>query len=115
VTRNHVLRIINSIFPVIGISLMFFYQVCDIFCSTLQGWFMGLDLKVIGVLYMAALLPLALPAASRWADSLQLLRITLLSCALGGKTLLLRFSGISQHLLPFLSGLRCVHSYPVCR
>ena len=52
-TRDHVLKIINIVFPIAGIGLMVFYEVCDTSCSALRGTFMGLDLKVIGILFMA--------------------------------------------------------------
>lgn len=81
-TRAHVLKIINVAFPAIGVGLIIFYGVCDTSCSSLQGTFLGLDLKVIGILYMAALLALSLPPASRWAASVHHLRTMLLSGAL---------------------------------
>ena len=100
-TRDRVLKIINVVFPAIGIGLMVFYEVCDISCSSLQGTFLGLDLKVIGILYMAVLLALALPPASRWAVFVQRLRIMLLSGALGGEILLVRFQIVHHTYCPF--------------
>jgi uncharacterized membrane protein len=100
-TRDHVLKIINIFFPVFGIGSMVLYKVCDTSCSSLQGWLMGMDLKVVGILYMAVLLALALPTVSQWADSLQLLRILLLSGALGGETLLVRFQIVHDTYCPF--------------
>ncbi len=67
--RDHVLKIINVAFPAVGGGSMIFYEVCDISCSSLQGTFLGLYLKAIGILYMAALLALTLPPASRSAAS----------------------------------------------
>ena len=100
-TRDHVLKIINVAFPAIGIGLMVFYGVCDTSCSSLQGTFLGLDLKVIGILYMAALLALTLPPASRWAASVRHLRTMLLSGALGGEILLVRFQIVHETYCPF--------------
>jgi hypothetical protein len=100
-TRNHVLKIINVAFPAIGVGLMIFYGVCDTSCSSLQGTFLGLDLKVIGILYMAALLALTLPQASRWAASVHHLRTMLLSGALGGEILLIRFQVVHDTYCPF--------------
>jgi uncharacterized membrane protein len=100
-TRDQILKIINVAFPVIGVGLMVFYGVCDTSCSSLQGTFLGLDLKVIGILYMAALLALTLPLASRWAASVRHLRTMLLSGALGGEILLVRFQVVHDTYCPF--------------
>jgi uncharacterized membrane protein len=100
-TRERVLKIINLVFPAIGIGSMVFYEVCNTCCSSLQGWFMGLNLKVIGILFMAVLLTFALPPVSRWNDSVQRLRIMLLAGALGGETLLIRFQVLHNTYCPF--------------
>jgi len=100
-TRDQVLKIINIAFPAIGIGLMVFYGVCDTSCSSLQGTFLGLDLNMIGILYMAALLALTLPPASRWAASVRHLRTMLLSGALGGEILLVRFQVVHETYCPF--------------
>lgn len=100
-TRDHVLKIINVSFPAIGVGLMIFYGVCETSCSSLQGTFLGLDLKVIGILYMAVLLMLTLPLASRWASSVRHLRTLLLSGALGGEILLVRFQVVHDTYCPF--------------
>ena len=100
-TRDRVLKTINIAFPIIGIGVMLFYEVCDTSCSSLQGTFLGLDLRVIGVLYMAALLAMTLPPASRWAVSVRHLRTMLLSGALGGEILLVRFQVVHDTYCPF--------------
>jgi len=100
-TRDQILKIINVAFPVIGVGLMIFYGVCDTSCSSLQGTFLGLDLKIIGILYMAALLALALLPVSRWAASVSHLRTMLLSGALGGEILLVRFQVVNDTYCPF--------------
>ena len=100
-TRDQILKIINIAFPAIGVGLMIFYEVCDTSCSSLQGTLLGVDLKVIGILYMAALLALTLPPASRWAASVSHLRTMLLSGALGGEILLVRFQVVHDTYCPF--------------
>jgi len=100
-TRDRVLKIINVVFPVIGIGLMVFYDVCDTSCSSLQGTFMGLDLKIIGILFMVGLLALTIPLASRWAGFVQCLRVMILSGTLGGETLLVRFQVVNDTYCPF--------------
>jgi uncharacterized membrane protein len=100
-TRDRVLKTINIVLPIIGGGLMIFYDVCDTSCSSLQGTFLGLDLKVIGILFMAVLLALTLPPASRWVASVRHLRTMLLSGALGGETLLARFQIVNDTFCPF--------------
>jgi uncharacterized membrane protein len=43
-----------------GIGLVFFYAVCGESCSYLRGALFGIDLKYAGILFMAALIVLAL-------------------------------------------------------
>lgn len=90
-TRDKVLKSINAVFPAIGVGLMIAYGVCDTSCSSLRGTFLGVDLKVIGILFMAVLLVLTLPPASRYGTSVNNLRTIMLSGALGGEVLLVRF------------------------
>jgi len=84
-------KIINLIFPIIGIGLMIFYDVCDTSCSALRGTFWGVDLKYVGILFMSALLVLNLPSVSRHVTPVSHLRTMMLSGALGGEFLLVRF------------------------
>ena len=62
---------------------------------------MGLDLTVIGILYMVALLAMVLLPVSRWAASVVHLRTMLLSGALGGEILLVRFQVVNDTYCPF--------------
>jgi len=99
--RDKVLTIINAIFPVIGVGLMIAYGVCDTSCSSLRGTFLSVDLKMIGILYMAVLFVLTLPPVSRYATSVNYLRTMMLSGALGGEILLVRFQIIHEIYCPF--------------
>ena len=99
--RTKILKIINAVFPIIGIGLMIFYEVCDTSCSSLQGTIFSLDLKVIGIIYMAVLLALTLPPASRYTTSVNHLRTMLLSGALGSEILLVRFQIVHDTYCPF--------------
>ena len=60
-----------------------------------------MDLKVIGILYMAVLLALTLPPASHYATSVNHWRTMLLSGALGGEILLVRFQVVHDTYCPF--------------
>ncbi|MFH2121052.1 MAG: hypothetical protein ABIJ25_11745 [Pseudomonadota bacterium] len=100
-TRDKVLKSINAVFPAIGVGLMIAYGVCDTSCSSLRGTFLGVDLKVIGILFMAVLLVLTLPPASRYATSVNHLRTIMLSGTLGGEVLLVRFQIVHDIYCPF--------------
>lgn len=94
-------RIINLIFPIIGVGLMIFYEVCDTSCSSLRGTFWGIDLKYVGIIFMSVLLALNLPPASRYATPVSHLRTMMLSGALGGEILLVRFQMVHDTYCPF--------------
>jgi uncharacterized membrane protein len=100
-TWKRALKIINILFPLIGIGVMVFYDVCDTGCSSLRGTFLRLDLKWIGILFMAVLLVLALLPASRWAVPSGYLRTLMLSGALGGEVMLVRFQIVHDTYCPF--------------
>ncbi|MCX5827813.1 MAG: hypothetical protein NTV58_07405 [Deltaproteobacteria bacterium] len=98
---DKLLKIANLIFPIIGLGLMVFYEVCDTSCSSLRGTFGGVDLKYVGILFMAVLLALSLPPVSRYATPVSHLRTMMLSGALGGEILLVRFQMVHDTYCPF--------------
>jgi len=53
-----------------GISAMVFYTVCDTSCSYLKGDMFGIDLKWIGIGYMAAIIAFALFRQAAWVRML---------------------------------------------
>ncbi len=57
---THHCLVITIVLAVIGIGLMAFYTVCDTACSYLRGDIFGIDLKYVGVAYMAVITILAL-------------------------------------------------------
>jgi len=95
------LKIINLLFPIIGAGLMIFYDVCDTSCSSLRGTFWGIDLKYIGILFMGTLLALNLPPPSLYVAPVNHLRAMMLSGALGGEILLVRFQMVHNTYCPF--------------
>jgi len=99
--RDKILKIINAVSPVIGIGLMIGYRVCDTSCSSLQGTFLGMDLKMIGILYMAVLFMLTLPPASRDATLVNYVRTMMLSGGLGAEVFLVRFQIVHDIYCPF--------------
>jgi len=80
---------------------MVFYDVCDTACSSLQGTFLGLDLEWIGILFMVVLLLPALLSSSRRAVPVNHLRTLILSGALGGEVMLVRFQIFHDTYCPF--------------
>jgi hypothetical protein len=95
------LTMINVVVPVIGIGLMIFYEICDTSCSYLQGTFLGVDLKIVGILFMAVLLAMALPPVSRYTLPVNYLRTMMLSSAVGGEILLVHFQIVHDTFCPF--------------
>jgi len=100
-TWNKGFKIINMIFPLIGLGVVIFDKLCDSSCSYLKGTFAGLDLKYVGILFMALLLLLYLMSASRCAAAVNHLRTMMLSGALGGEILLIRFQIVHETYCPF--------------
>ena len=100
-TCNKTLKIANILFPVIGIGLMIFYEVCDTSCSSIRGTFAGVDLKYIGILFMAALFAFSLPPALRYETPVNHLRTMMLAGALGGEILLVHFQIVHETYCPF--------------
>lgn len=98
---DKLVKIVNLTVPIIGAGLMVFYEVCDTSCSSLRGTFGGIDLKYVGIVFMAALLALSLPPVSRYASPVGHLRTMMLSGALGGEVLLARFQIVHNTYCPF--------------
>ncbi len=100
-TWDKILKAFNILCPLIGIGLMIFYEACDTSCSYLQGTFLGIDLKIVGILFMAVLLATALPPVSRYPIPVDHLRTIMLSAAVGGEILLVRFQVVQDTYCPF--------------
>jgi hypothetical protein len=95
------LTVINVVLPVIGIGLMISYEICDTSCSYLQGSLLGVDLKIVGILFMAVLLSMSLPQVSRYTLPVDNARTMLLSSAVGGEILLVHFQVVHDIFCPF--------------
>ena len=72
------------VLALVGIGTMAFYTLCDTECSYLQGDVLGIDLKLVGILFMAVVAVLA------GAERDDFLRATL-AAGLGGEVFLLWF------------------------
>jgi len=85
---------ITALLSIIGIGLMTFYTICDTSCSYLRGDIFGIDLKYVGVGYMAVVIILALLKQS------DLLRM-LFAAGVGVEVYLVTFQ-VSEHVFcPF--------------
>jgi uncharacterized membrane protein len=108
-THNGIRRIVNWVVPPVGLGLMVYYNVCDTACSSLQGTFLGLDLKWVGIAFMAALLALNVLEIRHPAAPVQGMRTVMLAGALGGETLLVHFQIVHDTYCPFcLAFVLCI-------
>ncbi len=82
-----------------GIAVMVYYTLCDTDCRYLKGDLFGVDLKHVGIGFMAALIVLVIVRQS-W-----LIRIMLAS-ALGGEIHLVAFQAREEVFCPFCLTLR---------
>jgi len=88
-------RVLTILLAVAGIGLMVFYSTCDFAaCSYLQGDIWGVDLKIIGIVYMISILLLVLLKQS------DLMRI-LLSGGIGVEAYLVAFQIREDVFCPF--------------
>jgi hypothetical protein len=99
--ENKMIKSLNIILPVIGMGLMIYYEICDTSCAYITGSFLGIDLKIIGILFMAVLLILTIPAISSYKTPMSHLRTMMLAGAMGGEVILFRFQVVHETFCPF--------------
>lgn len=99
--RNRLIQFLNILLPVTGMGLMIYYQICDTSCAYISGSFLGIDLKIIGVLFMAVLLILTIPAVSSHGIPVSHLRTVMLAGAMGGEVILVRFQVVHELFCPY--------------
>jgi uncharacterized membrane protein len=98
---NKAKKILNIALPVIGMSLMIYYEICDTICAHISGSFLGIDLKIIGILFMAVLLILTVPAVAAFKAPVDHLRTMMLAGAMGGEVILTRFQIVHETFCPY--------------
>ena len=101
VTGIRIRRLINWALPLLGMGLMLFYDLCETACSYLQGSFLGVDLKLVGILFMTALLAMNLLEKSRLPVPAERLRNLMLAGALGGEVVLVHFQIVHETYCAF--------------
>lgn len=100
-SENKMIKVLNIVLPVIGMGLMIYYELCDTICAYISGSFLGIDLKIIGILFMAVLLILTIPAVSSYKTPVDHLRTMMLAGAMGGEVILFRFQVVHETFCPF--------------
>lgn len=91
---------VNVILPLLGMGLMIFYSLCDTSCRYLKGNLLGMELQDVGIFFMGLLLALNLPLPNRCGNMGEYLRTALISGALGGEVLLVRFQIVNDTYCP---------------
>ncbi|HET57167.1 MAG TPA: hypothetical protein ENN35_01845 [Deltaproteobacteria bacterium] len=86
-----VARFFNVILPVAATALILVYRDCGTSCSYLRGTLCGIDLSVVGILFMTVLMVIHLPGGNRIGAPVHHVRTALLSGGLGGEIILIRF------------------------
>ncbi|NPU84649.1 MAG: thioredoxin domain-containing protein [Syntrophaceae bacterium] len=86
--------ILTVLLAAAGIAVMVYYNLCDTDCSYLKGELLGIDLKYLGIGFMAVLIVLVMVRQS-W-----LIRI-MLAGALGGEIHLIAFQAREDVFCPF--------------
>ena len=105
----------NIVLPILGTGLMIYYDSCETTCANLSGTILGIDLKAIGIAFMATWLFLNLIVLPEAKRSISLLRTTMLAAALGGEVLLVRFQIVHNTFCPYcLAFLACLIVLCVC-
>jgi uncharacterized membrane protein len=94
-------KMVNVLVPIVGLGLMVFYELCNTACASLQGELLGVDLKLVGILFMAVLLAIVPLHRTRFSALAGHLKTLLLAGALGGEIMLVRFQIIHEAYCPF--------------
>jgi len=85
---------LNVVLALAGIGLVFYYAVCGESCSYLQGALFGIDLKYAGILFMAALIALALARQEH-------LLLVAVAAATGAEVFLVGFQVRNETFCPY--------------
>jgi uncharacterized membrane protein len=85
---------LNILLALAGIALVFVYAYCGDSCSYLKGSIFGIDLKIMGVLFMGTLIALGLFGRSDY-------RLLLLSAGVGAEVFLIGFQVANDVFCPY--------------
>ena len=87
-------RLLTALMAGIGIGIIIFYSYCETSCRYLQGGIWGIDLKYLGIFFMACLIVLVL-----WKKDT--LGLALISLGIGGEVFLIGFQVKNSTYCPF--------------
>lgn len=82
-------KLITIILALIAIGVVYFYSTCQTTCSSLRGSIFGIELQYIGIVYMAAIIVLAILKKDKYL-------LMLLSAGVGSEIYLIGFQ-IGHH------------------
>ena len=99
--NNIITKILNIVFPLIGIALMLSYEYCNTSCSYLKGTFMGVDLKWVGIIYMIVLFASTFSLRGSFARIADHFRTILISAAVGVELFLIGWQVVKNTYCPF--------------
>jgi protein-disulfide isomerase len=100
--RDQIKQTVTILLALAGIGIMVFYTYCDAACAYVKGDLLGVDLKYIGIFYMAVI---ALLSGTRNTPAARML----LAAGLGGEIFLLWFQIKENIFCPYcLSFAACV-------
>ncbi|OPY78861.1 MAG: hypothetical protein A4E65_02094 [Syntrophorhabdus sp. PtaU1.Bin153] len=102
--RDAIAKVLNLILPLIGVALMIAYEYCDTSCSYLKGSFFGLDLKWVGIIFMAILFFNIVFAGEPPASQVRHVRTIMISAAVGVEFFLIGFQVVHNIYCPFCLG-----------
>ncbi|MCX5805412.1 MAG: hypothetical protein NT010_04990 [Proteobacteria bacterium] len=102
VAGNHIItKILNIVLPLAGIAFMLFYEYCNTSCLYLNGTFIGINLKWVGIIYMIVLFA---STFSLWGSLAQMavhFRTVLISAAVGVEFFLISWQIVKGTYCPF--------------
>lgn len=94
-------RLLTGIMAGTGIGIIFFYILCSDACRYLQGAIWGLDLKYLGLLFMAAVILLVVLKKDT-------LCLALISLGIGGEAFLIGYQIRNNTYCPFCLAFGCI-------
>lgn len=102
VAGNHIImKILNIVLPLAGITLMLVYEYCDTSCLYLKGTFMGIDLKWVGIIYMIVLFASTFSVRGSFDKMAVHFRTILISAATGVEFFLIGWQIAKNTYCPF--------------
>ncbi|MCX5814786.1 MAG: hypothetical protein NTX75_00900 [Proteobacteria bacterium] len=99
--NNTFVKILNIILPLIGAALMIVYEFCITSCSSIKGAFLGVDLKWVGIIYMAILFASTFTVQGVFREKIIYFRTILISMAVGVEFYLIGFQVLKDVYCPF--------------